>query len=1135
MEDKKGNKDKEKVTERVHERPTAPVEAHPTADPLAHTVEKMSHSSEHVLPVKEWDRYEIIEFLGEGGMGRVYKAFDPRLKRFVALKFIRGEAPTLIQRFMREAQSQASIEHENVCKVYEAGEIEDKLYIAMQYIAGYSLKDLPEDVTLEQKIKIMKETAEGLQAAHRLGIIHRDIKPGNIMVEQEEDGSFHSYIMDFGLARDLGTAGLTESGAILGTPWYMSPEQVRGELNKLDRRSDIYSFGATMYELLAGTPPFAGESSVEVFMKVINDEVTPLRRIKPFIPVDLETIVMKCLEKDPLRRYESARAVAEDLQHYLEGEPIAARRDSIFYVLGKKAQKHKVVLGITMAALLIIITLALIGLHTRRTAQQQAALAYQYGQEVKSIESILRYAYMLPLHDISFEKKMVIDKLKNIETQMQHIGSIGKGPGHFALGRGYASLSENKKAREHLEQAWNAGYQEPDVAYALGKALGELYKEEHIIAARITDKNERESRLAKIEKEYRQPSLFYLKKGARVETEAPEYAEALLAYYARQWETALQKSRIALNKIPWLYESKLLEGDIYTEQGMAARDTGEHAAALQYFSQARTSYQKAIVMARSDWKSYEGLCQAWNHKADIELETSKSPEASVANALNACHDALTANPESASGYQRIAYSYSTLAEYQFHNGENPVETLNKSIAAAQHAITIAPDNVEAYVISSVSQWFIGWYELDKGADPRQALQKSIATADHGLAINPNSAPLFINRGIAYKIYAEYELDQRMNPYQELSHAIESYENAIRNAPTMFTIYSNLGSVYRVRAEWETRQNQDPHLSYQKAVEVYMKGIKINPNNKTLFNNLGNVFTIQGDYEMNHGQDPRDSYARAISHYQKAVEISPGFDLAYQNMGEANLGKAIYELNSGLNPLESLDKALLCYNKSFEINASRYQHNVSKGFAFLVKARFEFVQNMNPEPSLNQSISLFKDVLKQRPDDINAHLGLADAYMWLAKIKLQAHKNSETDLHNATQHLQIILSKDSKSLDVLNRQALLEILQARLFAFKNQSPFVHLNKASAILEQAYSLNSYDSNVLLSRAELFRYSAEWHKNNKELFTRDLAKANEALDTLTKVYPNMPEAKTIKSDLKLWGSDPHSCLLRGMMLLQ
>ncbi|MBI2839070.1 MAG: tetratricopeptide repeat protein [Acidobacteria bacterium] len=257
-------------------------------------------------------RYQIESMLGSGGMGRVYKAFDPSLNRHVAIKVLRELDPELCERFALEARSQARVEHEFVLKVYEVGEEKGRPFIAMQFIGGGTLGACSSTMRVEERLNVMRKVAEGVHAAHKVGLIHRDLKPGNILVERTDDGEWKPYVTDFGLAREQFTRGITATGIVVGTLEYMSPEQARGETEQLDRRSDVYSLGATLFEMLAGRPPFK-ESSIIVMMRLVIEEDPPLlRSLNPRTPVDLETIIAKCLEKEPQRRYESARALAED-------------------------------------------------------------------------------------------------------------------------------------------------------------------------------------------------------------------------------------------------------------------------------------------------------------------------------------------------------------------------------------------------------------------------------------------------------------------------------------------------------------------------------------------------------------------------------------------------------------------------------------------------------------------------------------------------------------------------------------------------------------------------------------------------------------------------------------------------------
>jgi len=283
-------------------------------------------------------RYVRTEKLGSGGMGEVWKALDTELNRWVALKFLKEEEPAVVSRFLREARTAAGLSHPGIAAIYEVGEAEGRRFIAMQYVPGRTMDSVPwKDRRL--LVRLLRDIARALEHAHKSGVIHRDLKPANLMVQEKEDG-WNVAILDFGLARPIDRGErLSKSGEVFGTVPYMSPEQSRGEA--LDVRSDVYSLGATMYELLTGRPPFVGENLVELIRKIGSEEPSPLRKVNPAIDRDLETIVMACLQKDRGRRYPSARALAADLGRWLKREPILARPPSALYRLRMGLARRK--------------------------------------------------------------------------------------------------------------------------------------------------------------------------------------------------------------------------------------------------------------------------------------------------------------------------------------------------------------------------------------------------------------------------------------------------------------------------------------------------------------------------------------------------------------------------------------------------------------------------------------------------------------------------------------------------------------------------------------------------------------------------------------------------------------------------
>ena len=257
--------------------------------------------------------YRILEKLGEGGMGIVYKAEDTKLKRTVALKFLPRELTKDSQakaRFVQEAQAAAALDHPHICAVFEIGEAEGATYIAMPYVKGRSLKEREAagPLSMEEALDIAGQVAEGLKEAHERGIIHRDIKPANIMLTEKGQAK----IMDFGLAKLEAGVDLTKTMAVVGTVAYMSPEQARGE--EVDHRTDIWSFGATLYEMLTGQKPFGQKHDQALLYSILNDTTEAVSRICPEIPRQLDRLIQKALEKEKLRRYQSMAELLKDLK-----------------------------------------------------------------------------------------------------------------------------------------------------------------------------------------------------------------------------------------------------------------------------------------------------------------------------------------------------------------------------------------------------------------------------------------------------------------------------------------------------------------------------------------------------------------------------------------------------------------------------------------------------------------------------------------------------------------------------------------------------------------------------------------------------------------------------------------------------
>jgi hypothetical protein len=305
--------------------PTVPPTRAPAEDPYPTRVSPLPPAAD-LSPWPSVPGYEIAAELGRGGMGVVYQARQVALNRPVALKMIlagdyAGEHHRA--RFRTEAEAVARLRHPNIVQIYEVGAHDGKPYFSLEFCEGGNLEKRLGGTPLppREAAGLVEVLARAMAAAHQKGIIHRDLKPANVLLA--DDGTLK--VTDFGLAKKVGEAGQTASGAIMGTPSYMAPEQAGGKSKEVGPAADVYALGAILYECLTGRPPFKAATAMDTLLQVLSEEPVPPRLLQPKTPRDLETVCLTCLEKAPGKRYPTAGALAEDLDRYLAGRPTVAR------------------------------------------------------------------------------------------------------------------------------------------------------------------------------------------------------------------------------------------------------------------------------------------------------------------------------------------------------------------------------------------------------------------------------------------------------------------------------------------------------------------------------------------------------------------------------------------------------------------------------------------------------------------------------------------------------------------------------------------------------------------------------------------------------------------------------------------
>ncbi|MHC4598666.1 MAG: protein kinase domain-containing protein [Planctomycetota bacterium] len=955
--------------------------------------------------------YKILEEIGRGGMGVVYKAHHAQLNRTVALKvLIAGEdaSEEAITRFHREAEAVAKLgHHPNIVPVYDIGQVTRESavgaqhaaplhYFAMHFVEGKPLDRMIDDGEIAPKraAVITKKIAEALDHAHRHGILHRDVKPANVIMASSEgmsdfrlqisDGSEtkaelkseisnlestqEPMLTDFGLAKDVQSdAKMTRSGMTLGTPAYMPPEQADGRLAEIDARSDVYALGATFYEMLTYRPPFDGASPGEIIKNIFFHEPTPPRRINRLVEKDLETICLKCLEKEPEKRYATAGALADDLGRFLEGRPIEAKPASAWEKLTKRARRNKpaavalILLGLVLFAGIPygIASLALLSRESRdrRSAEQREADSLELAKKGQRASRVLMAAVQGELGGIQKALKRVrYDSRKSpAEKQVVYDGYADRIEAFCrSVDSDPASQSTQWAIKGWLQ--WLGGYEEKArSAFQRSRGLDEDVPWASLLEAMTW--------LSVYLTQRRLPSITIIS-GKFVLGEMP--AEQGPVREAREaFDKHLEK---AAGSPLWAASPvvDVREALDWMKTGRA-RDTRGGEQALS----------KGLMIPELSWVREELL----GLRAKVRFL-----RMDFRGGLDDMTQVLEAQPENAEAHFVRGALLDGAGVEAAQGGKDPKPFHRDAIRSFDAALRLDPGLARAYGGRGLTHWNVGEAVMKAGGDAESHFRKAVEDFTEAVQRAPDLYIARTNRGNAYWNLGRLLGAKGENPLPWFRKAVVEYTAALKRNPTHLASLSNRGEVHLMIAAWIAARGEDAREDYDKAVLDLSECVKRRPGSEEVLFKRANARVGSGRARVHRGEDPGDRYTAAIEDYTRALRKRPGWPEARTHRGNAYRNLAAWRFGSGKDGGDAIRRAVEDYDAVLREDPDFLVARINRGSALLSLGKAERARGGDPGPSIRKGIADFDETLKRTPGDATAWTSKGEAYLELGQFE-----------------------------------------------------------------------------------------------------------------------------------------------------